>query len=61
MHPLRPIVLQPLGHRGLQPRGFGARDEEDGEDEDEEAEDVVEALQPDRGHDEEELDEDGAW
>tara|TARA_B100000795_G_scaffold26135_1_gene17332 strand:- start:69 stop:203 length:135 start_codon:yes stop_codon:yes gene_type:complete len=44
----------------LQPRGFGARDEEDGEDEDEEAEDVVEALQPDRGHDEEELDEDGA-
>ena len=50
----------PCGRRGLQPRGVGARDEEDGEDEDEEAEDVVEALQPDGGHDEVELDEDGA-
>ena len=39
---------------------LGACDDEDEQHEREEAEDVVEALQPDGGHDEEELDEDGA-
>ena len=41
-------------------RDLGARDEKNEQHEGEEAEDVVEALQPDGGHDEEELDEDGA-
>ena len=45
---------------GEDDRHLAARDEQDQEDESEESEDVVETLQPDRRHDEVELDEDGA-